>query len=405
MKKIIFAISIFCSMSVSIMAQGVWTQMNDFTGGIRYFGMGCSVNGKGYIGFGNDGTNIHNDIWEYNPSTDSWTQKAVSPAQPMITPVCWVLNNLIYVGSGANSSNIYDTFFIFNPSTNSWSTCNAPFSSARYESAFFTINNKGYVGTGYNSSSLYDMWEFDPSNNTWTQMADMPSPTGERFATGFSVGSKGYIATGVDQTNTRLQTLYEFDPSNNSWATKASLPAAGRSGPSSIGLNNYGFIIGGAGGATSSSFSINDCWKFDPINNTWTAMASLPSNEARNDHSSFSIGNDIYVVGGDRFGTPNVYLKDVWKFSPFSTGINESKNENSFLVINSKSELIIQYQNNLSLQNLSCKIYSIDGKLMSNSYFISNEISIDKTNFSKGLYIIQINDGKGFQVFTQKIAL
>jgi N-acetylneuraminic acid mutarotase len=404
MKKSLLIICLIFVAFYNLSAQGIWTKMNDFPGGIRYFGMGCSINGKGYLGFGTNGTKEQNDMWEYSPLSDTWVQKNSSPGKPMIAGVCWVLNSNIYIGSGMNSGNVYDSFFIFNPTLNSWSVCSTLFPNPRSESAYFTINNKGYVASGYGFSSTNDLWEFDPSTNNWTQLSNVPSALGFRFANGFSFGNKGYIIGGVDQSNTRQQWLFEFDPAMNSWSTKTNLPAAGRTGCSAIGLNNSGYIIGGACGPVSSSYTGYDCWKYDTLLSTWTALTGLPIAESRQDQATFSIGNDIYLIGGDRFGTPNLYLKDVWKFSPFATGILDVQKENNFCIYNYPEYFII-HQKNFMKAELRCEIYNINGQLVIDSKIINNDTRIIKNDLSKGCYIINIISSNGVKYLTQKVVL
>ena len=60
-----------------------WTQKADFGGSARMHATGFSVNGKGYIGTGaTPGMPWvwFSDFWEYDPDTDSWTQKEDFPS-------------------------------------------------------------------------------------------------------------------------------------------------------------------------------------------------------------------------------------------------------------------------------------------------------------------------------------
>ena len=44
---------------------------------VRRHAVGFSIGNKGYVGTGYDNNiNYHNDFWEYDPATDTWTQKA-----------------------------------------------------------------------------------------------------------------------------------------------------------------------------------------------------------------------------------------------------------------------------------------------------------------------------------------
>ena len=59
---------------------GTWTQKANFAETARDCGTGFSIGTKGYIGLGyigsdNNGDILMQDFWEYNPTTDAWTQK------------------------------------------------------------------------------------------------------------------------------------------------------------------------------------------------------------------------------------------------------------------------------------------------------------------------------------------
>ena len=54
-----------------------WIALANFPGIQRFTGSGFSINGKGYItcginGFGNP---YLNDLWEYDPASNTWSQK------------------------------------------------------------------------------------------------------------------------------------------------------------------------------------------------------------------------------------------------------------------------------------------------------------------------------------------
>ncbi|MEP7171668.1 MAG: IPT/TIG domain-containing protein, partial [Bacteroidota bacterium] len=53
-----------------------WVQKAHFEGFKRYNAVGFSINTRGYIGTGTDGTNDFKDFWQWNQTTNIWTQKA-----------------------------------------------------------------------------------------------------------------------------------------------------------------------------------------------------------------------------------------------------------------------------------------------------------------------------------------
>jgi len=60
-----------------------WIQKADFGGVGRHRATGISIANKGYMGLGHvNGTGIdidYKDWWQYDPASDSWTQKANFP--------------------------------------------------------------------------------------------------------------------------------------------------------------------------------------------------------------------------------------------------------------------------------------------------------------------------------------
>src|SRR6266496_2876260 len=83
---------------------------------------GFSIGTKGYIGTGYDNfNNALKDFWEYDPTTNTWKQKADFGG------------------------------------------------TARYYTTGFSIGTKGYIGTGVENggaSFVKDFWEYDPTTNT-----------------------------------------------------------------------------------------------------------------------------------------------------------------------------------------------------------------------------------------------
>jgi len=118
-----------------------------------HWAVGYSISGKGYVGTGRywDGGSAINyrDFWEYDPSSNTWTQKADLTG------------------------------------------------SDRWLAVAFPIGTRGYVGTGISSAPLGDFWEYDPQTDGWTSKATFGG-TARYSAVGFSIGNEGYVGTGID---------------------------------------------------------------------------------------------------------------------------------------------------------------------------------------------------------------
>ena len=123
----------------------VWTSKAQVGGGDRIYAAGFSIGAKGYIGTGTgdiSGFPKYRDFWEYDPVTNTWTQKADFGG------------------------------------------------TARQNAVGFSIGSKGYIGTGSAPIPTKDFWEYDPASTTWTQNANFGGVSRIRAA-GFSIGSKG----------------------------------------------------------------------------------------------------------------------------------------------------------------------------------------------------------------------
>lgn len=296
-------------------AQGAWTQKANFGGDARTYGVGFNIAGKGYIGLG-QANELKNDFWEYDPIGNTWTQKADFGGIARRWPVGFSIAGKGYAGTGVRDvvpEDIFDPpqiyehdLWEYDPTGNSWTKKADLPARGRWGGCGFSIGNKGYLGIGLGAGSN-DFWEYDPATDKWTRKADFPG--GERFrATGFSVGNKGYIGIGVASPgNSTPNDFWEYNPVTDTWTRKADFAGGGR-------INAVGFSIGtkgymGTGGASSGY--LNDFWEYDPSTDGWTQKANL-NGAARLGATGFSIGNKVYIGTGY---VGNNYLKDFWEYS------------------------------------------------------------------------------------------
>lgn len=296
------------------LAQGpnTWTQKTNFGGVSRDGAFAFSVGSLGYIGGGNNNGSFKNDMWEYNPTTNAWTQKANVPSNEYLAS-SFTIGSKAYVGCGYNTGN---AFYEYDPSANTWTAKSPMPGTARYITMGFSIGSKGYCGTGYNPNNPYnsfdDFYEFDPVANTWTVKASMPG--GQRsYAVGFSIGSKGYAGTGNINGNA-VRDFYEYDPVADTWTSKANIGTINRLQSFGISMNGKGYVGGGGQGYDPTGF-----YEYDPTANSWTAKATIPI--ARAGAVGFAIGTKLYMgTGGDPYdnnysSSTYYYRKDFYEWS------------------------------------------------------------------------------------------
>jgi len=153
-------------------ATDTWTQKADFGGSARDQAAGFSIGSKGYIGLGRSVENLDKDFWEYDPATDAWTQKADFGGVARALTASFSIGSKGYVGMGVFSVpietlvNALKDLWEYDPATDTW-TEKADFGGGTRTTSFsFSIGAKGYIGTGmpfYMEYPLSDFWEFDPA--------------------------------------------------------------------------------------------------------------------------------------------------------------------------------------------------------------------------------------------------
>lgn len=179
-----------------------WSQKAPFPSTVRAVAVGFSIGNKGYVGLGKDYDSLRTDFWEYDPLTDNWNQKANFGGSARRYAVGFSIGEKGYIGTGndgSNSTDVTKDFWEYDPSTDNWSQKTDFPGKARYVSVGFSLNNKGYIGLGWDGelTNIYqkDFFEYDPTNDTWKEIDTLTGPAKEH-AVAFSIGNAAYVGTG-----------------------------------------------------------------------------------------------------------------------------------------------------------------------------------------------------------------
>lgn len=179
--------------------------------------------GKGYVV--NYGAS---KLYEYDPETDTWAEKAAPPI----------------AGAG-------NRYFFF----------------------FFGIGDKVYLAGGsdlYGTVFYTDVWEYDPSTDTWRQLGDTPQSMFVKYGEGHPYVDENYAYLPCLIDYTGYIRLYRYDPSTDTWTRLADCPASPRYAYAIAGR----IIAGGYDFATNNPLS--DCYMYDPETDTWSQIADIP---------------------------------------------------------------------------------------------------------------------------------
>lgn len=126
-----------------------WTRKADFPGEARAYASGFSIGSKGYIGTGISGqSNPLSDFYEYDPSTNLWTRKADFPGKRYYA-VGFSITGFGYIATGRDTTVSNPSLYQYNPISNSWlpKATYGPLVNGRA----VTINDTAYVGLGQTS--------------------------------------------------------------------------------------------------------------------------------------------------------------------------------------------------------------------------------------------------------------
>ena len=312
MKKVHFIIFIFLIIPVFSFSQS-WVQKTSIFNYGRYSAIGCAANGKGYAGMGQneDGTYM-DDFWEYDPESNLWKRKADFPAIGRYGASAHSMNGKIYVCFGYDNMRVCrNDIWEYNPVNNTWTEKAELPGQARYSAAGFVIGDSVlYIGTGtYGNSSdyLFDFWMYNPAKNTWIRKSDFPGFK-RQDAASFSINGKGYLGSGLSGLNIPTRDFWKYDPVTDVWSAIQSLPEENATlAGFNIGTKGY---LGGGTGSFPYSYT-NHFLEYNPETNKWTPAEPLNNAIPRYAGIGFSIGNIGYFGTGFNEGN---FFSDFWAF-------------------------------------------------------------------------------------------
>lgn len=316
MKKYIFLLAVVLAMGcreeetkkTDTNDLGTWKRLKDFPTEGRASSLSFSINGKGYWAFGGNLTNSFlTEVWEYDPSTDSWQQKKNFPFNNIGEAVA-VVNGKAYVL--LYSGELYE----FDPIADSW-TLKSQFPTAEYHNSIgFALGTDAYFGTGNGNTEdesgsftlTKSFWKYSVTQDTWTQIDDLPGDM-RTAAKSFVIGTNAYVGSGYDGPSAPPwhTDFYRYD--GKSWHAIADLPENG-----AIGLvfasKDKGYI-----GIPVDVGDLNPTvYEYDPAKDTWRKVSRYPNRYAL-ETESFFLNDRLFVVGG---WMGSLFTSQVWEFIP-----------------------------------------------------------------------------------------
>ena len=220
--------------------------------------------------------------YEYNPSSDTWTQKVSMPTYRNYAAL-WIVDGKLYVIGWTSSLNGFnEEYDIF---TDRWSKKQSMI-TARREFAWVTYSWSIYAIGGFNWVSYTGVNEqYSPLTNTWTTKASML--TARSWLTASVLNDRIYCIGWFNSSI--IGNNEEYNPIANTWSVKAVMPTARYLHVAPV-VNGKIYCIGGDNGSI-----LNTNQEYDPIGNSWTTKAVMTT--ARHSHWAGVVNNKIYCIG------------------------------------------------------------------------------------------------------------
>jgi N-acetylneuraminic acid mutarotase len=379
------------SAELSFADSTTWVQVANMEATARHRCSAFSVGHKGYIGLGhyNSVVNIDfEDFWEYDPATDTWTQKADFGPGKRYHCFEFVIGNKAYVGAGRDAIGVqYNDTWKFNPATNVWrQVANFP-GSPRQGSKGFVIDSIAYIGSGIalGAADDNDFYSYNALTDTWTSIAPFPGLK-RNCAVTFSIEKVGYFGTGRGDIK-EGNDFWKYTPLTDTWTQVADASPISRGAAIGFAINGYGYVMTGI----DSSMHFNDVWEYDPVADTFQQISDFPGTK-RHFMVAFVIHQKAYCGSG----TSGINFNDLWVFDArFKNKSAHKKNYDPNVSPNQaidtvSIQLATKYKKSTTV--LTLKILDLNLNLVGEEIFGGTSITFERDNLQSGIYFYQIYD-------------
>lgn len=153
----------------------------------------------------------------------------------------------------------------------------------------------------------------DIKQTIWSSVSTNPL---YKYASGyFTIGNEIYICGGEDITFSPSKTVNAYNVLTKTWSNKADLPIEYATTNSNISIGTNGYLVGGEKGVTREF--INNVYKYDSTNNTWSEVANIPQ---KGMYCSVSDSSNIYSI--TTYNENNLISKKCYKYTESSNTWN-----------------------------------------------------------------------------------
>mgnify|MGYP002521249345 FL=1 len=263
---------------------------------------------RAYIFGGRDSAGTYlNDLWQYDPASDQWTQyAATTPLDGRVNATaCVDADQNIYLGLGFNGRYGADNTYLrdwwrINLTDGQWTRL-ADYPNHNTDNAVaFAGNGELYVGYGFCWTYARDMFRYDILSDHWdtidVHVASHGYPPRSFGGCGCTCGGRYFAGTGYKGKS--LDWWAEFLPEGK-WVECAPVPGQTRTLAAAVATGQYAYVLGGFhyGGIGTNGQLLSDIRRYNPQTDSWQYAGNLPT--PLMNHLAFAVGNRVFVGIGE----------------------------------------------------------------------------------------------------------
>ncbi len=266
----------------------------------------CSLDGKGYVFAGREGGRYKNDLWQYDPLTDSWTDLGASPMKPRVNATIVAADGLLYMGLGYAGNGIYrdssclQDWWSYAPLTGEWTRMADYPNGNTVACVAYAMGEKIYALYGFGSKQTRQICIYSPAKNTWQELPDNSNRPRQRFGERAALhDGMLYFGTGYT-TDGSMRDWYAADIEQDRWTSRKSIPGKGREFTACANTKQYVYLFGGRyfSGEMTGGEVFESYMRYAPDKDQWEWCGKMPCGRAEN-QIAFSINGKVYFGLGE----------------------------------------------------------------------------------------------------------
>ena len=264
------------------------------------------VDSQVYFFAGRDQKGVYqNDLWQYNPKSNHWTNLGTTPLPPRVNATACVQDNKVYIGLGfngqyGNEESYLRDWWEYTPATQEWERLSDYPNHYTDCATSFAGESELYVGFGFFWNYRRDMFRYDIATNCWDSIdVDVNFhgyPIRSFGGTGCSCNGRHFMGTGFYRQS--LDWWAEFLPEGR-WVKRSAVPGRTRTLAASAATRTNIYLCGGMhySGVNTLGEVLQDIQRYDIANDQWHFIAVMPQRLIN--HNCFAIEKTIYFGLGE----------------------------------------------------------------------------------------------------------